>query len=96
MLFRSTTEVFIHNVPTGRWHVIAMAMRSVDGMEADTLVIGANRVPITVVEGQVSAVDLELRPPSPTDAPIAVTVVDPRAPVSRPASPVAGLPTVAC
>ena len=73
-----TTVVFIHNVPTGRWHVIAMAMRSVNGMEAETLVLSANRDPINVVEGQVSVVDLELRPPSPTDPPIAITVVDPR------------------
>lgn len=75
-----TTVVFIHNVPIGRWHVIGMAMRSVAGMEADTLVLSANRDLTTVVEGQVAVVDLELRPPSPTDPPIAITVAEPRAP----------------
>jgi AraC-like DNA-binding protein len=73
-----TPEVFIQNVPTGKWFVIAMAMPTAGRMQPETLVLGGTRDPVTITAGQAAGVDLKLCAPSPTDPPFAVAATSRR------------------
>ena len=66
-----TVRVTVHDVPEGRWTVIAVACRA----GALPLLLGASRQRIAVTRGRTAPVTVRLRDLVPTDPPIAVTLV---------------------
>ncbi|MDA3646983.1 helix-turn-helix domain-containing protein [Saccharopolyspora indica] len=69
-----SSRVTIPNVPIGRWRVLAVAQPA-DG--AQPLHLHAVREPVTVSPGRVANVQLRLRPVTPTDPPVAITLATP-------------------
>jgi AraC family transcriptional regulator len=69
-----SSRLAIHDVPAGRWIVIAVAEHSGETSPSEGTYIGTVRQPITVSPGGTSTVRLHMRGLKPTDPPIAITL----------------------
>ncbi|WP_238598371.1 helix-turn-helix transcriptional regulator [Saccharothrix sp. ALI-22-I] len=75
------TEAFIGNVPAGRWVVIAIAEHPAATTPEERFSIGATRGPITIKEGEVTGLTVQMRRMRPIDPPLAISLGDANTPV---------------
>jgi AraC-like DNA-binding protein len=74
-------ELTIHGVPDGRWTVIAVADHLPSGATPAVFTMGST--PAVVRPVGMSSVALKLRPPAPTDPPIAITLASKQPPFAH-------------
>lgn len=72
-----SSRLDIHDIPAGRWNVVAVAERA--GVEAtgESILIGSLPQPVSIAPGRTGRLRLRMRELRPTDPPMAITLASP-------------------